>query len=116
MCSTTLPAALAHGKFDRWLDQEVKWIVSKREAKEFKALPSDESRQAFVDEFWRRRDPTLDSERNEYKEEFYRRRAYANNKFKEGIPGWRTDRGRIYLIHGDPDRTEFLTADSTSAY
>lgn len=115
LCSTTLPAALAHGKFDRWLDQEVKWIVSKREAKEFKALPSDESRQAFVDEFWRRRDPTLDSERNEYKEEFYRRRAYANNKFKEGIPGWRTDRGRIYLIHGDPDRTEFLTADSTSS-
>ncbi|HSR68218.1 MAG TPA: GWxTD domain-containing protein [Acidobacteriota bacterium] len=104
----------AHGeeRFKDWVEQEVKWIASKAEAKEFESLKTKEERRAFIERFWKRRDPTPDSERNEYKEAFYERFEYANQNFSEGIPGWRTDRGRVYIIHGPPDQEQFVTADS----
>ncbi|HSR49960.1 MAG TPA: GWxTD domain-containing protein [Acidobacteriota bacterium] len=104
--------AVGEDRFKNWVEQEVKWIASKAEAKEFESLTTEEQRRAFIDRFWKRRDPTPETERNEYKESFYERFEYANENFSEGIPGWRTDRGRVYIIHGPPDQEQFVTADS----
>ena len=72
----------------------------------FKRLKTDEERQSFVESFWLRRDPTPDTEENEYKEEHYRRIAYANDHYASGIPGWKTDRGMIYIKYGAPDEID----------
>ena len=69
-------------------------------------MQTDEERQQFIEQFWLRRDPTPDTEENEFKEEHYRRIAYANERFASGIPGWKTDRGRIYITFGPPDEIE----------
>ena len=69
-------------------------------------MATDEERENFIESFWMRRDPTPDSMENEYKEEHYRRIAYANDRYASGIPGWRTDRGRIYIAYGPPDEIE----------
>ncbi len=97
---------LAKDRYDAFLD-EVHWIASRAELESFKALQTDDDKDAFIARFWRRRDPTPDSERNEFKEEHYRRWEYVNQAFREGVAGWRTDRGRIYLIHGQPDDQAF---------
>ncbi len=60
----------------------------------------------FIEQFWLRRDPTPDTEENEFREEHYRRIQYANEHYAAGIPGWRTDRGRIYIVWGPPDEIE----------
>ena len=83
--------------FDRWLNEEVAWIINDEERQAFKRLQNAEEREQFVELFWSRRDPTPDTQENEYKEEHYRRVAYANEHFASGIPGWRSDRGRIYI-------------------
>lgn len=62
--------------------------------------------ESFIEQFWKRRDPTPDTERNEYREEHYRRIAYTNEHFKTYIPGWKTDRGRVYIMYGPPDEIE----------
>src|SRR4029077_10150474 len=67
---------------------------------------TNEEREQFIESFWQRRDPTPDTVENEFKEEHYRRIAYANERFASGVPGWRTDRGRIYIIWGPPDELE----------
>ena len=72
----------------------------------FKKLQNDEERDAFIDQFWVRRNPDPRSSENSFKEEHYRRIAYANEHFASGIPGWRTDRGRIYIKFGKPDEQE----------
>ena len=69
-------------------------------------LSTDEEREQFIEQFWLRRDPTPDTVENEYKEEHYRRIAYANDHYASGIPGWKTDRGRIYIMYGPPDEIE----------
>jgi GWxTD domain-containing protein len=92
--------------YKRWLDEDVKWIITGEELTAFKQLSNDEERDAFIEQFWLRRDPTPDTEENEYKEEHYRRIAYANEHFAAGVPGWRTDRGRIYIVWGKPDEIE----------
>jgi GWxTD domain-containing protein len=69
-------------------------------------LSNDEERDQFIEQFWLRRNPTPDSAENEYKEEHYRRIAYANEHFAAGIPGWKTDRGRIYIMYGPADSIE----------
>ncbi len=92
--------------YKHWLDEDVKWIISGEELQAFKQLSNDEERDAFIEQFWLRRDPTPDTEENEFKEEHYRRIAYANEHFPAGIPGWRTDRGRIYIVWGPPDEIE----------
>lgn len=92
--------------YKTWLNQDVTYIITDEERQAFKRLANDEERQQFVEQFWLRRDPTPDTEENEYKEEHYRRIAYANERFASGIPGWKTDRGRIYITFGPPDEIE----------
>ena len=77
-----------------------------KSARAFKQLSNDEERDQFIEQFWLRRDPTPDTAENEYKEEHYRRIAYANEHFAAGMPGWRTDRGRIYIMYGKADEIE----------
>ena len=89
--------------YKNWLNKDVEYIITGDEKKAFKALKTDEERENFIEGFWRRRDPNPDTEENEYREEYYERIAYANEHFASGIPGWRTDRGRIYITFGKPD-------------
>lgn len=92
--------------YKNWLDQDVNYIITDPERKAFKALKTDEERDSFIEQFWLRRDPDPDTPENEYKEEYYERIQYANEKFTSGIPGWKTDRGRIYVMFGKPDQIE----------
>lgn len=92
--------------YKKWLDNDVAYIITSEERKAFKALATDEERENFIESFWRRRDPDPDTEENEYREEYYERIAYANEKFTSGIPGWKTDRGRVYIAWGKPDSVE----------
>jgi GWxTD domain-containing protein len=91
------------GAYKTWLDQDVAYIISDDERKAFKNLSNDEEREAFIEQFWLRRNPNPDSPDNEFREEHYRRIAYANEHFAAGKPGWKTDRGRIYIEYGAPD-------------
>lgn len=81
-------------------------IMTKQEKDIFNHLPDSESRKEFIGDFWEKRDPDPLTEFNEFREEFFRRIEYANERFHEGIPGWKTDRGRIYIYFGEPDQTE----------
>ena len=92
--------------YKKWLDEDVRWIISDEEQKAFKLLSNDEERDAFIENFWGRRDPTPDTVENEFKEEHYRRIEYANEHFAAGIPGWKSDRGRIYIMYGPADEIE----------
>src|SRR5256884_3555016 len=97
-----------------WLEKDVTYIITDDERKAFKKLETDEERERFIEDFWRRRDPDPDTDENEYREEYYERIAYANEHFASGIPGWKTDRGRIWIMYGKPDETE--THPSGGAY
>ncbi len=92
--------------YRKWLDEDVRWIISDEEKYAFMQLSNDEERDNFIEAFWPRRDPTPDTEENEFKEEHYRRIAYANEHFAAGIPGWKTDRGRTYVVFGPADEIE----------
>jgi len=92
--------------YKKWLDEDVVWIITDEERAAFKQLSNDEERDQFIEAFWQRRDPTPDTEENEYKEEHYARIAYANEHFAAGVPGWKTDRGRIYIVYGKPDEID----------
>jgi GWxTD domain-containing protein len=96
--------------YNKWLDEEVRWIISDEERTAFKRLQTDDEKQAFIEQFWLRRDPTPDTEENEFKEEHYRRIAWANDQFASGIPGWKTDRGQIYIKFGPPDENDSHTS------
>jgi GWxTD domain-containing protein len=87
----------------RWLDNDVAYIISDEERAAFNKLKKDEERMSCIENFWLRRDPTPDTEDNEFRDDHYARIAYANEHFASGIPGWRTDRGRIYVMWGPPD-------------
>jgi GWxTD domain-containing protein len=91
------------GAYKTWLDQDVAYIISDEERKAFKNLSNDEERDSFIENFWLRRNPNPDSPDNEFREEHYRRIAYANEHFAAGKPGWKTDRGHIYISFGAPD-------------
>ncbi len=92
--------------YKKWLDEDVVYIISDDERKAFKQLSNDEERDQFIEAFWQRRDPTPDTEENEFKEEHYRRIEYANEHFAAGIPGWKADRGRMYIMYGPADEIE----------
>ncbi len=92
--------------YKKWLENDVAYIITSEEKKTFKLLANDEERENFIENFWRRRDPNPDTEENEYREEYYERIAYANERFASGIPGWKTDRGRVYIAWGKPDSIE----------
>jgi len=94
------------GSYKKWLDEDVRWIITDEERSAFKQLSNDEERDQFIEAFWQRRDPTPDTIENEFKEEHYRRIAYANEHFPAGIPGWKTDRGRMYIMYGPADEIE----------
>jgi GWxTD domain-containing protein len=92
--------------YRKWLNEDVSYIITDEERAVFKKLQTDEEREQFIEQFWLRRDPTPDSVENEFKEEHYRRIAYANEHYASGIPGWKTDRGRIYITYGPADEIE----------
>ena len=92
--------------YKKWLNEDVVYIITDEEKTAFHRLATDEEREQFIEQFWLRRDPTPDTEENEFKEEHYRRIAYTNDHYASGIPGWKTDRGRIYIIYGAPDEIE----------
>src|SRR5712691_986532 len=92
--------------YKKWMDEDVRWIITDEERAAFKQLSNDEERDQFIEAFWQRRDPTPDTVENEFKEEHYRRMAYANEHFPAGIPGWKTDRGQMYIKFGPPDEIE----------
>jgi GWxTD domain-containing protein len=97
----------------KWMEEDVTYIIGDEERAAFKALKTDEEREQFIEQFWLRRDPTPDTFENEYREEHYSRIAYANERFTSGKPGWKTDRGRIYIIHGKPSEIESHPAGGT---
>jgi len=99
--------------YKKWLEEEVPYIITDEERSAFLQLQTNEEREQFIEAFWQRRDPTPDTVENEFKEEHYRRIAYANERFSSGIPGWRTDRGRIYIMWGPPDEIESHSSGST---
>ena len=92
--------------YRKWLNEDVTYIITDEERQAWKRLSTDEEREQFIEQFWLRRDPTPDSVENEFKEEHYRRIAYTNERFASGIPGWKTDRGRIYITFGPADEVE----------
>jgi GWxTD domain-containing protein len=94
------------GQYKKWLDEDVRWIITDQEAKTFKSLSNDEERDSFIEQFWQRRNPNPDSNDNEYRDEYYARIAYANEHFAAGQPGWMTDRGHIYIAYGKADSVD----------
>jgi GWxTD domain-containing protein len=92
--------------YRKWLNEDVAYIITDEERAAFKRLATDEEREQFIEQFWLRRDPTPDSVENEFKEEHYRRIAYTNEHYASGIPGWKTDRGRMYITYGPADEIE----------
>jgi GWxTD domain-containing protein len=92
--------------YKKWLDEDVIYIISEDEKKVFKQLQTEEEKENFIEQFWLRRNPDPRNSQNEFKEEHYRRIAYANERYASGIPGWKTDRGRIYVMYGQPAEIE----------
>ncbi len=91
------------GPYKKWLNEDVAYIITDDERKAFMSLSNDEEREAFIENFWRRRNPNPDSPDNEFRDEYYRRIQYANDHYAAGKPGWKTDRGHIYITWGPPD-------------
>ncbi len=106
--STPLQASPLCDRHKKWLNEEVVYIIAERERREFDSLESETERDQFIERFWALRDPDPATERNEFKEEHYRRIEYANNTFHDGEKGWKTERGRVYIIHGPPDDVSFV--------
>ncbi len=92
--------------YKHWIDEEVPYIITPDERSAWKKLSTDSEREQFIETFWERRNPNPQSGENEFKEEYYRRIAYANEHYASGIPGWKTDRGRIYIMYGPPDEID----------
>ncbi len=91
-------------EYKKWLNEDVRWIITDDERADFKKLLSDKQRDEFVVAFWERRNTTPGAARNAYKEEHYRRLAYVNTHFAaSNVPGWKTDRGSFYIMYGPPD-------------
>src|SRR5882762_4545417 len=86
-----------------WLEKDVTYIITDEERRAFKKLATDEEREKFIEEFWRRRDPDPDTDENEFKEEYYERIAYSNEHFASRMPGWKSDRGRRSIMYGKTD-------------
>jgi GWxTD domain-containing protein len=105
-------AALAN-PFRKWLNEDVAYIITDQERASFKALETDAQRETFIDQFWQVRNPVPRSAQNQFKDEHYRRIAYANEHFASSIPGWKTDRGRIYITYGPPDEIEDHSSGGT---
>jgi GWxTD domain-containing protein len=90
-------------EYRKWLQEDVAWIITTPERRQFKLLNNDKQRAQFVVAFWERRNPTPGNKENPFKQEHYKRMAFANEHFAAQVAGWRTDRGRIYIVYGPPD-------------
>jgi GWxTD domain-containing protein len=99
-------------EYQRWLDEDVRWIITPQERAALIRLSTNEARDGFVEQFWQRRDPTPGTAENEYKKEHYRRIYYTNVHFAQAVPGWEADRGRFYILYGPPDRIKTEAAPS----
>jgi GWxTD domain-containing protein len=99
--------------YKKWLQEDVLYIILPEEGQAFLELGTEEEREQFIEQFWLRRDPTPNTIENEYKEEHYRRIAYANQWYGGSKTSWKSDRGRVYIVHGPPDDVEFYPAGST---
>ncbi len=104
--SDQVAAEEAQDYYKKWLEEDVKYIITDQERDVFQKLQTDAEKDAFIEQFWRRRDPDPSTSANEYKEEYYRRIAYANEHFTSGLAGWKTDRGMIYIKYGKPDEID----------
>ena len=107
--------APAFTPYTKWVNEDVAYIIRDDERAAFKRLQSDAERERFIEQFWLRRDPTPGTVQNEFKEEHYRRIAYANEHFASSVPGWKTDRGRIYITYGPPDEKESHPSGSATS-
>src|SRR6266436_630586 len=94
------------GPYKQWLSEDVIYIISPEERSAFLQLETNEEREQFIEQFWLRRSGNPDLPDNDFKEEHYRRIAYANEHYASGIPGWKTDRGHMYIVWGPPDEIE----------
>ncbi len=97
---------VAGDHWKKWLEEDVVYIITEEEADVFKNLATEEEREQFVEQFWQRRDTDPRTPQNEFREEHFRRIQYANDRYAAGIPGWKTDRGRVYIMYGAPHRVE----------
>ena len=97
--------------YQKWLDEDVLYIITDEERAEFAKLESDTQRDKFIEDFWQGRSPKATPNANPFKEEHYRRLAYVNQHFAANLPGWKTDRGRIYILYGPPDEREEHSAE-----
>jgi len=107
--SAAAQRGLSHAEtspYDTWLNQEVVYIIGDEERAAFQKLTTDQERERFVQQFWERRNPNPGSPENEFKEEHYRRIAFANEHFATSRAGWETDRGHMYIVYGPPDEIE----------
>jgi GWxTD domain-containing protein len=103
--------------YNKWLNEDVAYIITAEEERVFKQLKSDEEREQFIEVFWLRRDPMPDTDKNEFREEHYERIAYANQNFAvDGVAGWRTDRGLIYITNGKPDEIQKSASEEIWLY
>ena len=107
---TSVPADIQQTPYTKWMTEDVVYIITREEAAAFQNLTTDEEREKFIEQFWLRRDPTPGTPANEFKEEHYRRIAYAMRRFADTgalpVPGWETARGRAYVVLGPPDEIE----------
>lgn len=101
-------------EYRKWLSEDVRWIITDQERKSFAGLKDNDDRDHFVAAFWERRNPTPGSQPNSFKEEHYRRLAFANQHFAATAPGWKTDRGRVYIVYGPPDSIYVHTSTATT--
>lgn len=91
-------------RYGQWLDRDVRWIITPQEKQVFLRLRNGQERDTFIEQFWERRNPDPGSPTNKYRQEHYRRMAYANVHFAQTQePGWATDRGHVYIVFGPPD-------------
>ncbi len=100
--------------YRKWLNEDVVYIITDSERWYFKTLSTDQEREKYIEQFWLRRDPTPGTPENEFKTEHYRRIAFANSRFTASVPGWKTDRGRVYIEYGPPDEIESHPAGNDS--
>jgi GWxTD domain-containing protein len=92
--------------YHKWLDEDVRWIITDQERSDFLNLTTDDQRDKFVEAFWESRNPTPGARENTFKEEHYQRIAYTNQHFASRVPGYKTDRGHYHIVYGPPDSVE----------
>lgn len=101
------PAGVISGNpYQKWIDEDARYIITDQEAADFKRLTSDPQRDDFIVTFWERRNPTPGAPKNSFKEEHCRRLAYTNTHYAATVAGYKTDRGRIYILYGPPDAVD----------